>query len=240
MTHIDRWDIRQGSAHLLLRELGHVPLIATDPPYSVPAGRAHSEEWVMTKRVHDGLAEATLHTNRMLCFAATSGRSAEAIAGCIRERLRLFRWVFWNKGRTLGRGLPGPFGWQTIQIGLFGSWGGAMTVPDMIVCPPRDRMDDGTTDHPAELPREVCRWLAKGSAGLMHINASTPTVVDPFCGTGELLRAWWELGYNCIGFDTSARAVAHAKERPLVSDEELLAQAHRAKMRRRAKRLADV
>lgn len=108
------------------------------------------------------LYEASRHLEpdgTMVVFTGSSGRSFESIRSAI--PLPLARILTWVKPHTTCAA-AGPFGWQSVLILMFGKCGGASRAQDNIRAEAMRHKRQGTTPHPAELPAEVCEWIATG------------------------------------------------------------------------------
>lgn len=197
----------RGHALDLIESLIEAPeLIATDPPY---AFGGTGDEHAISATVATVLRESAHRLARgrwMLVMCAASWRSTaymvEAVRGVV-EPVRIATWckpVARTKVKTTG------WAWASVNVIAFKK-GKA-----------RDLESEPRLDHitaapvirgrRAELPPEVAMWMVAPYAvagGLM---------LDPFAGSGALMRAAESCGMRAMGYELHAPSVVSAEARP--------------------------
>ncbi len=199
-------------AQRLVRTLGAIDLIITDPPYDTVDrhGTAYLRRWfsgtmswaqigrilaaVRRRMAHDGLAMVLTNETGL-----PGAQAAVHTAGFARQRV-----VVWDKQVPgLGQGLRHQV--EYVVIGLLpGSR--RLAGRDLISVPavPSRRKGRYPTEKPIELGRELAR-IANVHRG--------DVVVDPFAGSGNLLVGSLERGARVIAGDSSTRAIRLAAAR---------------------------
>lgn len=178
-----------GDSRDILRKFEHkVPLVITDPPYSV----ARSEtEFNASGNVAVSLHIASELCETMMVFGTSSGRGYEFLRSSIRS-LRHCRTLVWHRS-FVNSPAAGPWRWDLVMIHVFGE--GAFGRPQYSSL----IQTEGTKSlaiefgHKAPIPLEVMEWLAKPFEGR--------TMLDPFCGSGSLLVAAKNMGRRAIGIE---------------------------------------
>jgi predicted RNA methylase len=194
--------IHHGNAAELVGTMPPFDLVVTDPPYAMGGVDG---EWRLTAEVAVALRDAAKVIKRrngaMVVLAASSGRSVEFMSSAV--GLPLKRILTWHRpdARTAARS-----GWRfdTVLALVFGK------------VPPEGGMSSfisaaspKPSGHKAEIPDEVADWLL--APWLLVPNALT--VLDPFCGSGSLLRAAARQGHAVVGIDVEERWVEYATAR---------------------------
>lgn len=206
--------ILQGDSLELIGAFDEAPdLVATDPPY---AFGGTGDEHAISATVAVVLREAAQRLKRgrfMLVMCAASWRSTaymvEAVRGVV-EPVRIGTWckpAARTKARTTG------WLWASVNVIAFRKGKADDPLPtdylDHVTAPPV------MNGRRAELPAVVADWMVRPYSvpgGLM---------LDPFAGSGALLRAAEDSGMRAVGFEKSPSAdcVMRTTERAL-SDEE--------------------
>lgn len=189
-----------------------VTLLLTDPPYRTVDrhGGGHLRRWFrgsLTWQQIGGvlsMARRRMRPDGVAMLVVNEAglpyaQSAVRRAGFVRQRL-----IVWDQQRPgLGGGLRHQVGY--VVIGLQPA-SRALTGRDLITAA---SVAPGTQDrYPTEKPVQLGRELA-AIAGVRRGDV----VVDPFCGSGNLLVGAVERGAIVIAGDTSARAVRLASAR---------------------------
>lgn len=182
------------------RELASLPLavdlVLTDPPYAIGAGKG---EWAATAAVAIGLHHAARLVRKggaMFVFTTTSGRGIEFTLGSVGKALAFNRLLTWQKDGGTSRA-AGPWFWDAVAILGFGrATFGTGVAPSVFKT---RSTDPASTEHPSELPYGVAEWLYAPFAD------QAPTVLDPFCGTGQLLLPAASRGHRVIGVEVEER-----------------------------------
>lgn len=191
-----RVTIYHGDARELAALSVAVDLVLTDPPYAIGAGKG---EWAATAAVAIGLHHAARLVRKggaMFVFTTTSGRGIEFTLGAVGKALAFNRLLTWQKDGGTSRA-AGPWFWDAVAILAFGrATFGNGSAPSVF----RTRSAEPcSSDHPAELPYGVAEWL------YVPFVAASPVVLDPFCGTGQLLLPAASRGHRVIGVEVEER-----------------------------------
>jgi site-specific DNA-methyltransferase (adenine-specific) len=182
-----------GDCRTILPLLDHkVPLIITDPPYSV--GRSETE-FQASGNIAVALHLASTLCETLMVFGTSSGRGYEFIRSSIRA-LPHCRTLVWHRS-FVNSPAAGPWRWDLVFIHVFGE--GAFGRPEHSSL----LQTNGTQalaielGHKAPIPIEVMQWLARPFAGR--------TMLDPFCGSGSLLEAAKRMDRRAIGIEIEPR-----------------------------------
>lgn len=206
--------VRRAPAVELLRPIPsrEVSLLLTDPPYQTVDRHGGgyltrwfrgSLSWTEIGRVL-ALARRRMSTEGLAMVVVNEAGLADAQAAVRRAGFVRQRLVVWDQQRPgLGSGLRHQVGYVVVGLQPASrSLSGRDLVTAASVAPgAKDR-------YPAEKPVQLGRELA-AIAGVRRGD----TVVDPFCGSGNLLVGAVERGARVIAGDTSARAVRLATAR---------------------------
>lgn len=205
--------VRRVAADRLVQSLplASVGLLLTDPPYgTVDRHGSHLRRWFrgtlswpqighllrLARRRLTGDGLAIVLSNEA---GLPSAQAAVRAAGFTRQRL-----IVWDKRSPgLGSGLR-----HQVEYAVVGLQPGsrALTGRDLVHASAVGPTTMGR--YPTEKPVELGRQLA-AIAGVRRGD----TVLDPFCGSGNLLVGAAERGARVIAGDTSARAVTLATRR---------------------------
>lgn len=199
--------VHQGNALDVLPTLGRYDLIVTDPPYAQVSsrnrqGEDNSVEWKQTVEVESILSALPDHLNEdglLIVASAASGPSLVRTINAI-DGLPFARILVWTKPFARNRG-SGPWGWQTVPFLVFGSLRGRMKAVDNVRAHGMMFKRQGTVGHPAEMPLAVGEWLADALAERF----AGGTVLDPFAGTGALVRPFESRGFTVEGIELSEK-----------------------------------
>lgn len=193
--------IYHGDCREILPELPKVPLVLTDPPYAIGAGRG---EWSATAAVAIGLHEAAKRVEKggaLLAFTTTSGRGIEFTQGAIAGKLPFNRLLVWSKTDGRSRAVS-PWRWDSVAILAFGSApDGRPNLSSVFTTPANYHRE---TDHPAELPHGIADWLYA---------PFDCDVLDPFMGSGRLLEPAIRAGHRAMGIELDERYCEFAAKR---------------------------
>jgi DNA modification methylase len=203
----DNVTIYHGDCRDILPSLGPVALVLTDPPY---ARSATNKEWRVTASVAIGIHQAARLVSKdgaMLLFSTSSGRGVDFALGAVGEALPFNRVLTWHKAFVRSR-VAGPWRWDSVLILGFGRC--SFGRPELSSVfrsngdASRARFD---TRHPAELPEGITEWL------YLPFSGGLGTVLDPFMGSGQLLRPAAAAGRRVIGIDVEERYCDMAAKR---------------------------
>lgn len=175
-------------------------LIATDPPYAFGgAGGEHA----ISATVAIVLRECAMRLHRgrwMLVMCASSWRSTSYMVEAVRGLVEPVRIATWCK--PAARTKVETTGWKWASVNVLAFRKGKATDPcatsdlDHITAAPL------TVGRRAELPAEVAMWMVKPFSvpgGLM---------IDPFAGSGALVKAAELCGMKGMGFECKPEADA--------------------------------
>jgi DNA modification methylase len=170
-------------------------LVVTDPPYALTArDRAHE----LTASVAVVLRESArlLKPNAwMLVMCAASWRSTTYMVEALRGVLTPVRIGTWCKPAARTRTRTAGWAWASVNVIVFRSGASAAAdakpsaAPDHITAPPL------TNGRRAQLPPAVADWLVKPYA------VADGVLLDPFAGSGEILRAAERAGMDAVGIE---------------------------------------
>lgn len=190
-------ELIRGDALDLISQLGEQPdLICTDPPYAFGGSGA---EHALSATVAVVLREAASRLRKgrwMLVMCAASWRSTAYMAEAVRGIVEPVRIATWCKPQARTKVATEGWKWASVNVIAFR----------------KGRAEDLSTssflDHitaapimngrRAELPPEVARWMVAPYAvpgGLF---------LDPFAGSGALVRAADLCGMRTIGYEKQA------------------------------------
>ena len=186
--------IKRGDAlDLILLEQRRPALIATDPPYAFGGSGA---EHALSATVAIVLREAATRLERgrwMLVMCASSWRSTSYMVEAVRGILEPVRIATWCKPAAKTKVETTGWKWASVNVVAFRKGKAlddcAASDLDHITAPPI------VNGRRAELPPEVAMWMVKPFAvpgGLM---------VDPFAGSGAIVRAATECGMEAVGYE---------------------------------------
>jgi DNA modification methylase len=190
-------NILRGDSLDLIQQLDESPqLIVTDPPYAFGGG---PEEHAISATVAIVLRESAARLEKgrwMLVMCAASWRSTAYMVESVRGLVEPVRIATWCKPKSRTKVSTGGWLWASVNVIAFRKGKAEEKVPSPIL--------DHITAEPvmngrrAELPMEVARWMVAPYAvhgGLF---------LDPFAGSGALVRAADEFGMRAIGYERQA------------------------------------
>jgi site-specific DNA-methyltransferase (adenine-specific) len=186
-----------GDCRDVLPLLPKTPLVVTDPPYAIGAGRG---EWSATASVAIGLCEAAKRVDdggALLTFTTSSGRGIEYTQGAVGKVLPFNRLLAWHKPRATSKA-AGPFRWDLVCILGFGRTTFGTALQSSLVSADEPRAG---REHPSQVPVEVAEWLYVP----FHFELESGPVVDPFMGSGRLLMPAVRRGRRVIGVEIEER-----------------------------------
>lgn len=183
------------SLELLLARNDRPHLIVTDPPYAF-GGSGSEHELSATVAVVLREAAQRLHKGGwMLTMCAASWRSTQYMVDAVRGVVEPVRIATWCKPSARTKVKTTGWNWASVNVVAFRK-GKA-----------EDRAASDMLDHitaapvmngrRAELPAEVAQWMVRPFAlegGLL---------LDPFAGSGAILRAGEACGMQAIGYERS-------------------------------------
>ena len=190
-------ELIRGDALDLISQLSEKPdLIATDPPYAFGGS---GDEHAISATVAVVLREAAQRLQKgrwMLVMCAASWRStaymAEAVRGVV-DPVRIGTWC-----KPVARTKVSTSGWLWASVNVVAFRKGKAT----------DSSSSGIIDHitaapiikgrRAELPPEVARWMVEPYA------VPDGLFLDPFAGSGTLVKAAADCGMRTIGYEKQA------------------------------------
>ena len=187
--------IKGDSLDLLLSRLETYDLIVTDPPYAFSGSGAEHQ---LSATVAIVLREAAARLEKgswMVVFAASSWRSTQYVVDSVRGILEPIRIGHWNKPVSRSKARTPGWAWASVNVIALRKGKAKPTTPspllDHITCPPL------TVGRRAELPPEVASWAVEPfvvPGGLF---------LDPFAGSGALVRAAEQAQMTGLGFDVA-------------------------------------
>jgi DNA modification methylase len=186
--------IRAGdSLDLMLAETARPDLIVTDPPYAF--GGSGSEH-AISATVAVVLREAAVRLAKgrwMLVMCASSWRSTAYMVEAVRGVVEPVRIATWCKPAARTKVETAGWKWASVKVIAFRKGKAlddcAASDLDHITAPPV------INGRRAELPHEVATWMVRPFAvpgGIM---------LDPFAGSGAILRAAEQCGMQAIGYE---------------------------------------
>lgn len=181
------------SLELILAEREAPDLIVTDPPYAFGGAGAEHE---LSATVAVVLREAASRLKKgrwMLVMCASSWRSTAYMVDAVRGIVDPVRIATWCKPAARTKAQTAGWKWASVNVVAFRK-GKAADVPDSdlldhIIAAPV------VSGRRAELPYEVATWMVRPFAvpgGLL---------LDPFAGSGVILRAAEEAGMRAVGYE---------------------------------------
>ena len=186
--------VRGDSLDLILARSDAPDLIVTDPPYAF-GGSGGEHELSATVAVVLREAASRLKKGRwMLTMCAASWRSTAYMVDAVRGIVEPVRIATWCKPAARTKAQTVGWRWASVNVVAFkkgkaDAEPGESEILDHILCAPL------VNGRRAELPPEVARWMVRPFAvpgGLL---------LDPFAGSGAILRAGEECGMRAVGYE---------------------------------------
>jgi 23S rRNA G2445 N2-methylase RlmL len=171
-------------------------LIVTDPPYAF--GNQGIDEHEMSATVAVVLRESAIRLRKgrcMLVMCASSWRSTAYMVESVRGIVQPVRIATWCKPKARTKARTAGWLWTSVNVIAFKKGKAEETCPVDLL--------DHITEEPvmngrrAELPDRVAEWMVKPYA------VSGGLLLDPFAGSGTILRAAERAGMRAIGFEKS-------------------------------------
>lgn len=187
--------IINGDALDLIQEFSETPhLIVTDPPYAFGGQGTDEHELSATVAVVLREAAGRLQKGRwMLVMCAASWRSTSYMVEAVRGIVQPVRVATWCKPAARTKARTTGWRWASVNVVAFKKGKAedteAVDLLDHITEPPV------MNGRRAQLPECVADWMVAPYAvpgGLL---------LDPFAGSGAILRAAERAGMRAIGFD---------------------------------------
>jgi DNA modification methylase len=189
------------SLDLILAETAIPDLVVTDPPYAFGGSGG---EHALSATVAVVLRETALRLAKgrwMLVMCASSWRSTAYMVEAVRGIVDPVRVATWCKPAARTKVETVGWRWASVNVVTFKK-GKALDEPgnsddlDHILAAPL------TVGRRAELPPEVAMWMVKPFA------VPGSVMLDPFAGSGVILRAAEACGMQAIGYEKNPGAVA--------------------------------
>jgi DNA modification methylase len=190
-------DLIRGDALDLISQLGESPdLICTDPPYAFGGS---GDEHAISATVAVVLRESAARLRKgqwMLVMCAASWRSTAYMVESVRGIVDPVRIGTWCKPVSRTKVATSGWLWASVNVIAFrkgrANDPASSTILDHITAAPV------MNGRRAELPPEVAKWMVAPYAvpgGLF---------LDPFAGSGALVKAAEECGMRTIGYEKQA------------------------------------
>lgn len=203
-------NIVRGHALELVTELPAYDLLATDPPYAFGGDGA---EHAMSATVATVLRESAMRLRRggwAVVFSASSWRSTYYMIEAVRGILEPVRMGTWVKPVSKSKVKTPGWAWASVNVMVMrrpgkskdGVAGSPSLTLDWICEPPV------MNGRRAELPPTVAAWAVEPFAQLGGL------AVDPFAGSGALLRAAADAGMRTLGFEIEGSDSGYVKPSP--------------------------
>jgi hypothetical protein len=179
---------------------GEPDLIATDPPY---AFGGTGDEHAISATVATVLRESARRLKKgrwMLVMCAASWRSQAYMVEAVRGILEPVRVATWCKPTARTKVQTTGWAWASVKVIAFKK-GKALELEsepflDHITAPPV------MNGRRAELPEEVARWMVTPFA------VPGGLCLDPFAGSGKLLRAAEGCGMRAVGYEINPTSLS--------------------------------
>jgi len=184
--------IYHGDCLEILPQLPKVDLVLTDPPYGI-AHKSHGQIFVHAETIQND------HSTEMAEWVL-SAFPTEPLAMFFSPYRPIGKWrnvLVWDKGGHVGIGGDRETCWKRDfeLIGVRNN--GALLPPRESAILDYPALSPPPSGHFAEKPESIMRYLIHKMGGLL--------VLDPFCGSGPVLRAAKDLGRKSIGIELEER-----------------------------------
>lgn len=198
-------EIRPGDALDLMSSFEHeVDLLVTDPPYAFGGSGG---EHALSATVAVVLREAAHRMKRgswAVVFAASSWRSTAYMVEAVRGILEPVRIGTWTKPESRTKVATSGWRWASVNAIAFRKGKSRdLEVSNLLdhVC-----ASPVVNGRRAQLPREVAEWA------VMPFSVVGGVFLDPFAGSGALLRAAQLAGMDAYGFERGVLATPGPEE----------------------------
>lgn len=189
--------IVRGEAIDLIETFPQYDLLITDPPYAF--GNQGVDEHAISASVATVLRDASRKLRPghwAVVFAASSWRSTAYMIESVRGILEPVRFGSWVKPAARSRVRTPGWAWSSVNVIVMRKPGKPTVgnpVPDLdyIIAPPKQN------GRRAELPQEVAEWA------VAPFVCEGGLALDPFAGSGALVKAAANAGMAAIGFERS-------------------------------------
>jgi DNA modification methylase len=185
--------IRGDALELTLAQLEAPDLIVTDPPYAFGGS---GDEHAISATVAVVLREAAMRLKKgrfMLVMCAASWRSQSYMVEAVRGVVEPVRVATWTKPTARTKVQTTGWQWASVKVILFRKGKAldtaAASALDHITAPPV------MNGRRAELPPEVADWMVRPFA------VPAGLLLDPFAGSGAILKAGERAGMRVVGFE---------------------------------------
>lgn len=189
--------VRGDALDLLSLDGNQYDLIATDPPYAF--GNSGIDEHEITAAVAVVLRESAVRLKKgrwMLVMCAASWRSTTYMAEAVRGVVQPVRIATWCKPQARTKVATEGWKWASVNVIAFRKGKAedlaSSSVLDHITAAPL------MNGRRAELPPEVAKWMVE------PYSVPGGLFLDPFAGSGALVRAATECGMTAVGFEKQA------------------------------------
>lgn len=195
--------ILKGHALELIEQLDRTPdLIATDPPY---AFGGTGDEHAISATVATVLRESARRLAKgrwMLVMCAASYRSQAYMVEAVRGLVEPVRIATWCKPKARTKVQTTGWAWASVSVIAFRK--GKALDTDQRSIPYLDHItaEPVMNGRRAELPQEVADWMVS------PFTISGGLCLDPFAGSGKLLRAAENCGMESLGYELTPLAEA--------------------------------
>lgn len=194
-------DIRQGHALDLIEQLEESPdLVVTDPPYAFGGS---GDEHALSATVATVLRESARRLKSggwMLVMCASSWRSTSYMVESVRGIVEPVRIATWCKPAARTKVKTAGWEWASVNVVAFKKGKPEKRHPafhDSSVGLDHITAAPVVKGRRAELPPEVAAWMVRPFASHGGL------LLDPFAGSGAILRAGESFGMRVIGFEKS-------------------------------------
>jgi tRNA G10 N-methylase Trm11 len=190
------------SLDLILAETAVPDLIVTDPPYAFGgSGNEHALSATVAVVLRES-AQRLAKGRWMLVMCASSWRSTAYMVEAVRGIVEPVRVATWCKPTARTKVETTGWKWASVNVIAFrkGKALSDCTASDL------DHITAAPIVHGrrAELPPEVALWMVKPFA------VAGGTMLDPFAGSGAILKAAEACGMQAIGYEKNPDAAALA------------------------------
>ncbi len=189
--------VRGDALELIQQEQGKFDLIVTDPPYAFGGS---GEEHAISATVAVVLREAAVRLQKgrwMVVMCASSWRSMSYMVESVRGIVDPVRVGTWCKPESRSKVSTPGWSWASVSAIAFRK-GKSADLPERDVAM-LDHVSAAVirNGRRAELPATVARWAVEPYA-------CAGRFLDPFAGSGAIVRAAADLGMAAVGYEKQA------------------------------------